>query len=290
MRFRIPTYSGRYVVAVEAAVALLLRLQVSSLQVEALERLSNKRPVKAYLSLKTLAMLLAINSTTAFASSYTHLGNDQDAVDFYDAMAYIGSSFPDMVDKGSGGVYVTPPYGVLGGSLFFDENATEAHARSVWIPVPAKMASFPGMQKAFTNTTVFPFYQDFFCRIWTNVGKHGDATGKGATGNAIVADVSEKTADAHDSQRYGSLFRSLVDAGLVSEQDLGKVWSFLDTDKASSNVTGKRPAASIPKRQKAKWSDYEWNGDYSAPTYTDCANRQSSPGSQALGKPLGSKI
>jgi FAD/FMN-containing dehydrogenase len=130
--------------------------------------------VKAYPSPPVLVQLVAINSSTASLASYSHLNDGADAVGLYEAMAYLGSQLPDMIDQGAGGIFVTTPTGLLGAALFFGENATEAHARKVWKPVLQKMSAFPGIQEAYTNTTTFPIYQDFFGWLWSTVGTHGD--------------------------------------------------------------------------------------------------------------------
>jgi hypothetical protein len=213
--------------------------------------------VKAYSSPKALLHLVAINSSTASLSSYANLNDGSDAAGLYDAMAYLGSQFPDMVDQGAGGIFITTPYGFLGGNIFIGDNATESHARSVWDPVLEKMSTFPGMQKAYTNTTSFPMYQDFFGYLWPTVGKNGDAAGTQSSN-----DASRKRAFAAlDSQRYGGLFGKFVEAGLVQEQDLDQVWSFLDVVGSQDN-----PAFSKRSSQAStSWSDYTPNGDYNLP-------------------------
>lgn len=203
--------------------------------------------VKAYPSPPVVLHLVSINTTTASMQSYEHKGNGSDAAGFYDAMAYIGSQFPDMVDKGAGGIFVSHPHGFLGGSLMIQENATEAYAHQIWDPVLTKMASFPGMGKWTSNTTVFPTYQDFFGFIWRTVGKTPGAAGAGM-GSSML------------SQRYGSLFDDIVEANGVPEEHLRKMFTYLPEN--NSSALEKR----APPKKPAAYKPYTTKGDFNDPT------------------------
>jgi hypothetical protein len=152
----------------------------------------------------------------------------------WDAIAYLGSQLPTMIDKGAGGIFLPISNGLVGISLFVGDNATEVYAKSVWEPVLDKMKGFPGMNQWVTNTTVFPTYQDFFQFAWPGLGK---TTGGSGTG---------------DSPRYGKLFTSFIESKIISRDNLGHLARFIvsdDRDILAPNDEG-----------------YTANGDWIAPT------------------------
>ncbi|KAF2663882.1 FAD-binding domain-containing protein [Microthyrium microscopicum] len=202
--------------------------------------------VKVYPSPPTVLYLVAINSSTATLNSYLNRTDGKDAAGLYDAIAYLGSQFPSMVDKGTGGIFLTTPYGFMGGSIFVGENATEAYAKSIWEPVLNKMKTFPGMDRWVASISVYPMYQDFFTTMWPGVGK---TTGGSGTGESLT------NATTGVSARYGNLFKLFVDKGMVRERDLREHLSFIPTERQSK----RSPQA------PSDWTPYTTTGDYSPP-------------------------
>jgi hypothetical protein len=190
--------------------------------------------VKAHPTPPTVLHTIWINSSTSTAADYFGVGDGKKSQGLWDAIAYLGSQFPSMVDKGAGGIFLPTYNGFVGISLFIGVNATEAYAKSVWDPVLDKMQTFPGMDRYVTNTTVFPTYQDFFGYAWPGLGK---TTGGSGTG---------------DSPRYGKLFTSLVEDGTIDKDKLGHLARYIVSEK---NVVEQQNAAG-----------YAWDGDYSPPT------------------------
>ena len=218
--------------------------------------------VKVYKSPRALLQLLSINSSTASLASYSHLNDGADAAGLYDAVAYLGSQLPDMVDRGAGGIFVTTPNSFVGGALFFGENATAAYAQEIWGPVLEKMSTFPGMQEAQTTTTAFVTYQEFFNYLWPKTGKNGNAAGTEGTGPRLER---RHGFTKRASDRYGGLFGKLVEAGFASDEELGQVWSYLEKlQPRGQTAATKRDPQSIPSVNA--WDEYTLNGDYNLPT------------------------
>jgi hypothetical protein len=192
--------------------------------------------VKVYPTPKTLLHTVYITSPNATTFDFMGIGNGKSAKGLWDAIAYLGSQFPDMVDRGSGGIFIPTTNGFVGAAIFTGENATEAYAKSVWDPVLNKMKTFPGMGNWTTNSTAFPTYQDFFGTIWPGIGI---ITGDAGTGPG-------------DSVRYGKMFRSFVDSKVITEANLGHLAPYV-ISKEGDGVD-----KSI--------SPYKPNGDWMEPT------------------------
>jgi hypothetical protein len=192
---------------------------------------------KAYSSPPVVLHLVAISSSTASLRSYLGLNNGQDAKGLYDTVAYLKIQIPSMVDRGTGGIFLTTRYGFMGGSLFIGENATEAYAKSIWDPVLNKMKTFPGMDRWMSNTTSFPMYQDFLSFIWPTITK-------------TVNDAGTQL-----SARYGMLMEWFVDSNMIPDSDLAQHFAFLETT-GNANVQQDPPAFPVYNA---------FNGDYNKP-------------------------
>lgn len=135
--------------------------------------------VKAYPRVPVAAHVFSISSQTASLSGL--LGLDTSSDGLFDAIAYMNSQLPTLLDSGAGGMFLPTTTGYLGASFLLAENATEEHVNSVWDPVLAKMASFDGMQQASTKTYTFSSFQDFYDTVWFMTGT---TTGGSGTGQA----------------------------------------------------------------------------------------------------------
>ena len=96
------------------------------------------------------------------------LGLTRSSVGLYDAVAYLMSQVPQLIEKGAGGYYYPFPNAYRGVSFLVGENATEKYAHRLWDPVLDKMKSFDGMSEAVSKSYLFASYQDFFAKTFAD--------------------------------------------------------------------------------------------------------------------------
>jgi hypothetical protein len=121
---------------------------------------------KAYPQMPILAHVWWINSTKANIAGM--LGLTRSSAGLHDAVAYLMSEIPNLIEKGAGGYYYPFPNAYRGVSFLVGQNATEQYAHRLWDPVLNKMKSFDGMSEAVTKTHLFPSYQDFFAKTFAD--------------------------------------------------------------------------------------------------------------------------
>ena len=196
--------------------------------------------VKAYPHVPIAAHVFSITSKTASLPGL--LGLDSSSDGLFEAIAYMGSQLPTLMENGASGQFLPTTFGYLGASVMVNENATEAYAKSLWDPVLDKMSTYDGMDQWQAKTFEFNSFQDFYEAVWPMVGitTGGSGTGDGA-----------------------GLWNLLIDVTNATTNDLGPVAALGGRATKLAERYGRSPnehwAGPLPKR-------YTSDGDYDVPT------------------------